>query len=742
MTGSTKVWRAPLAGLASVAMIATMGVAASTANAAGENNPTYTVTFDLNGRGSLDDANKTQKITAGDSVKFEAAKTTPSAPAGWTFTGWYTADGVKFNPETPVTADATLYAHWGKDVKTVRFQNSPYLKFADTNQDGNEDAADRTITLAAGDTVADWEKPTDASATDGRILTGFTTADKKDWDSSVAPTGKTTQIKAKLEKSQYVEYTNGIGAGALTGFTVSGGNDPVEFVEGEDVPETPTASYEDGTLKLVSKWAYNPADPSAGTGRTEEWLGGPIPETADGKTVGHLSLAPVADESDPEAVKVTFDVTGGPTTQDFAGKPYFVAKGDSAPEVTVNTFGDAYEFNGWYTDASLTQRYYGDVLDADTDFHGELVLKNVTYNVTFDPDYDGSTPVVTKVARDAAAEWQTATRDGYVFQGWSETGSNSLSDYVTNADDFADSYGKITAPVYLKAAWLTTAQDEMKNLLALNTGAYTTDSRKEYAKTAEGVAKDASVAYSVNSNKTQVELTNGFLDFRHLGEKAVAEWVKTLKAAQLKLVTKDQTFTDVFDGSYGAGVATPHSDEIEFVAKKGISTGYGDGTFKPTGSMFRQDYAAFLYRLAGSPEYTPAASDNIFTDVTPATPHYKEILWAAKQGIIKGFADGTFRGLALVNRQDAAAFLYRLAGSPEYDPSTAAKTFTDVNESTPHYKEVLWAANTVVNYDYDGVKGSTAIINGFQTGTFDGYATLLRQDGAAFLARTYFYINK
>ena len=34
MTGNTKVWRAPLAGLASVAMIATMGVAASTANAA------------------------------------------------------------------------------------------------------------------------------------------------------------------------------------------------------------------------------------------------------------------------------------------------------------------------------------------------------------------------------------------------------------------------------------------------------------------------------------------------------------------------------------------------------------------------------------------------------------------------------------------------------------------------------------------------------------------------------------
>lgn len=34
MTGNNKVWRSPLAGLAAVAMLATMGVAASTANAA------------------------------------------------------------------------------------------------------------------------------------------------------------------------------------------------------------------------------------------------------------------------------------------------------------------------------------------------------------------------------------------------------------------------------------------------------------------------------------------------------------------------------------------------------------------------------------------------------------------------------------------------------------------------------------------------------------------------------------
>ncbi|WP_181163497.1 InlB B-repeat-containing protein, partial [Bifidobacterium sp. UTBIF-78] len=42
MTGNNKVWRAPLAGLASVAMIATMGVAAATANATGFEDPVNT----------------------------------------------------------------------------------------------------------------------------------------------------------------------------------------------------------------------------------------------------------------------------------------------------------------------------------------------------------------------------------------------------------------------------------------------------------------------------------------------------------------------------------------------------------------------------------------------------------------------------------------------------------------------------------------------------------------------------
>ena len=49
-----------------------------------------------------------------------------------------------------------------------------------------------------------------------------------------------------------------------------------------------------------------------------------------------------------------------------------------------------------------------------------------------------------------------------------------------------------------------------------------------------------------------------------------------------------------------------------------------------------------------------------FGDVTAKTDHHEDIWWLAKTGISTGFPDGTFRGMSPVARQDMAAFLKRL----------------------------------------------------------------------------------
>lgn len=172
-------------------------------------------------------------------------------------------------------------------------------------------------------------------------------------------------------------------------------------------------------------------------------------------------------------------------------------------------------------------------------------------------------------------------------------------------------------------------------------------------------------------------------------------------------------FEDVF-------VDTPHREHINWLASSGISQGFPDGTFRPYTEVVRCDMAAFLYRLAGSPAFEPAAEDwKSFRDVTIETPHAKEILWLASEGISKGYPDGTFRPYSTVTRCDMAAFLHRMA---DEIPANGSVSFKDVNASTPHAADVAWLAESGVS-------------NGFPDGTFRPYATVVRCDMAAFLHR-------
>lgn len=183
--------------------------------------------------------------------------------------------------------------------------------------------------------------------------------------------------------------------------------------------------------------------------------------------------------------------------------------------------------------------------------------------------------------------------------------------------------------------------------------------------------------------------------------------------------TPDIWFTDVNKN-------TDHYKDIIWLAENGISAGYPDGSFRPMGTVVRQDMAAFLYRLAGSPDYTPSAQDKKrFSDVTVNTPHAKEIWWLASESISSGYNDGTFRPMAPVYRQDMSAFLHRLCnqfGNGIEAPSKVS--FPDVNSKTPHAEDIEWLA-------------SVGISMGYPDGTFRPMVPVYRQDMAAFLHRLY-----
>ena len=160
--------------------------------------------------------------------------------------------------------------------------------------------------------------------------------------------------------------------------------------------------------------------------------------------------------------------------------------------------------------------------------------------------------------------------------------------------------------------------------------------------------------------------------------------------------------------------------EIEWLASRKITTGYGDGTFRPDQSVERGAMAAYFYRMAGSPAVNlPKTSP--FSDVPTNHPFYKEIVWMHQRGITTGYGDGTFRPNEAVSREATAAFLYRYSGSPVI-PAVHGSGFKDVRANNSFYREIIWLE-------------SRKITAGYGDGTFRPYDSVSRGAMAAFLYR-------
>ena len=125
---------------------------------------------------------------------------------------------------------------------------------------------------------------------------------------------------------------------------------------------------------------------------------------------------------------------------------------------------------------------------------------------------------------------------------------------------------------------------------------------------------------------------------------------------------KPQTYSRFRDVSS----STPHAEDVLWLAHANVSTGWlesdGSRTFRGMDPVRRQDMAAFLYRLAVKAGRGGGVRPGSFRDVSDATPHASEVRWLGGSGVSTGYADGTFRGMLPVYRQDMAAFLHRFDG--------------------------------------------------------------------------------
>jgi hypothetical protein len=161
--------------------------------------------------------------------------------------------------------------------------------------------------------------------------------------------------------------------------------------------------------------------------------------------------------------------------------------------------------------------------------------------------------------------------------------------------------------------------------------------------------------------------------------------------------------------------SSAHSIGVEWAADEGVVTGFADGTYRPQAALTRAQLASMLDRALDLPA---APSDVGFPDVGATSPHASAIARLAHAGIVLGYSDGTFGPNDRVNRGQAATMLDRALEWPAGpDPG-----FTDVPPGHPHGRGIADAAHAEV-------------VQGFADGTFRPAAPVTRGQVASMLYR-------
>ncbi|WMY78053.1 S-layer homology domain-containing protein [Citricoccus sp. I39-566] len=158
---------------------------------------------------------------------------------------------------------------------------------------------------------------------------------------------------------------------------------------------------------------------------------------------------------------------------------------------------------------------------------------------------------------------------------------------------------------------------------------------------------------------------------------------------------------------------------VTWMVDRGITTGYTGGTFRPHRPVTRGEAVTFLFRYVDDQDFT--VPDKATLKDVPTTHNFFEpISWATKNGVVNGYADGTFRSNKNMTRAEVAAVLYRQAKPAHTAPTKSP--FTDLTPKSNQYEAITWLA------EQDITTGRT-------DGTFDPGANVTRAELATFLQR-------
>ena len=127
---------------------------------------------------------------------------------------------------------------------------------------------------------------------------------------------------------------------------------------------------------------------------------------------------------------------------------------------------------------------------------------------------------------------------------------------------------------------------------------------------------------------------------------------------------------------------------VDWAATKKVTTGTGDGSrFEPYLTCNRAMIVTLLYRLAGKPKVNAAGT---FKDVQKGSWYHDAVYWAVEKGITTGYGSGTFQPYAVCNRAMLITFIHRYDGG-KYDLVVWGYEIPDVDYPSWYYTSVHWA---------------------------------------------------
>ena len=163
-------------------------------------------------------------------------------------------------------------------------------------------------------------------------------------------------------------------------------------------------------------------------------------------------------------------------------------------------------------------------------------------------------------------------------------------------------------------------------------------------------------------------------------------------------------------------------DAVDYVVAHGMMEGTGEGIFAPNGATTRAQMVTVLYRLAGSPEVEPTEQ---FKDVATDEWYAKAVAWAAENEITTGLSDDLFAPAMAATREQVVTFLYRYARFMEPDVTAEGdlSRFTDAHKVSAYAADAfIWAVNA-------------GVINGMTDTTLVPQGTSIRAQIATILMR-------